>query len=69
MATVTAAPNSAHHADHWGVHSNGQGRIRFEMRDDQGHEVRVTVSVAEALGLMDAIGRACKKARAECQEG
>jgi len=69
MASVMTAPNSVHHADHWGVHSNGQGRVRFEMHDDHGHEVRVTVSVAEALSLMEAIGRACKKARAEVQEG
>ena len=69
MATVTTAPNQSHHQDHWGVHSDGQGRVRFELHDAAGHETRVTLSVAEALSLMDAIGRACKKARAESQEG
>lgn len=69
MATTTAAPNQRHHQDHWGVHSDGQGRVRIELHDDSGHEIRVTVTVAEALSLMDAIGRACKKARAESQEG
>lgn len=69
MAVLEKSPNQTHHQDHWGVHSNGQGKVRLELHDDSGHEIRVTVSVAEALSLMDAIGRACKKARAESQEG
>jgi hypothetical protein len=68
-ATMTGSAKSTHHQDHWGVHADGQGRVRLELHDDSGHETRVTVSVAEALSLMDAIGRACKKARAESQEG
>ena len=66
---VQQAPNSTHHADHWSVTTNGQGSIRLELHDDNGHETRVIVKLAEALSLMDAIGRACKKARAEGQEG
>lgn len=65
----SSAPNQSHHDGHWSVNANGQGRVRLELHDDAGHETRVTVSVAEALSLMEAIGRACKKARAESQEG
>lgn len=68
-ANAATRTNESHHQDHWGVHSNGQGRVRVELHDDAGHETRVTLSVAEALSLMEAIGRACKKARAESQEG
>lgn len=70
MATsTTGGLGQVHHRDHWGAHADGQGRVRLELHDDSGHEIRVTVSVAEALSLMEAIGRACKKARAESQEG
>jgi len=68
-ATITGTSRQTHHQDHWGAHADGQGRVRLELHDDAGHEIRVTVTVAEALSLMDAIGRACKKARAESQEG
>ncbi len=69
MLNTSTAPNSTHHADHWSVTTNGQGKIRVELHDDAGHEVRLTVGLAEALNMMEAIGRACKKARAEGQEG
>lgn len=60
---------SSHHNEQWSVHSNGQGKVQVELTDSNGRISRLLLSVGQASELMDAIGRASKKARAESQEG